>query len=98
MTFVRMAYFPKGGAEHYAALAAELADVATPSARLVFLAGPRDDGWQVVQAWQDRESMDAFNAACLLPALARLGARGFPEPPVVHDFVATDSAFSPSEP
>jgi len=98
MTFVRMAFFPKGGPDHYAALAAELADAPTPADRLLFLAGPRDDGWQVVQAWQDRESMDAFNTEWLFPALARLGAGGFPEPPVVHDFVAVEVAFAPPAP
>ena len=95
MTFVRMAFFPNGNAKHYAALAQELAAAPTPASRLVFLAGPRDDGWQVVQAWRDRASLDAFNAEWLFPALSRLGSRGFPEPPVVHDFEAADLVFAP---
>lgn len=94
MPFVRLAFFPSGTAEHHAALATALQGVPAPPARLAFLAGPRDGGWQVVQVWRDREGLDAFNQAHFLPALSALADGGFPEPPVVHDFVTTESWFA----
>ena len=85
MAFVRLALFPDGTAAQYEALASELAGSPTPADRLVFAAGPVDGGWQVVQVWRSRDALDAFNAAHLLPALRRLGDRGFPRPPQVTD-------------
>ena len=88
MAFVRLALFPHGTAAQYDALASELG-VTAPPERLLFAAGPVDGGWQVVQVWQSREALDAFNAASLLPALRRLGDRGFPSPPQVTDLEPT---------
>lgn len=89
--FVRVALFPEATREHYDALAAELGDVGTPAGRVAFLAGPTTGGWQVVQVWRTQAKLDAFNAEVLLPALTRLGGRGFPRPPLVHDFLAQDA-------
>ena len=89
MAFVRLAFFAGGTAAQYEALAAALAGSPVPPDRLLFAAGPVAGGWQVVQVWRSREAPDAFNAAVLLPALRRLGDRGFPRPPHVTDLEPT---------
>lgn len=86
---MRLASFPSGTQAHYEALAGELIGAEIPPERRVFLAGPTEVGWQVVKVWDDRKSLERFNERWLLPALARLGDRGFPHPPVVTDFGAT---------
>ncbi|WP_434439292.1 hypothetical protein [Lentzea sp. E54] len=85
MAFVRLAFFPGATAEHFADLAKEIGDE-VPDGRLLFAAGPGDGGWQVVQVWQSKDELDAFNQAVLFPAFARLGERGFPAPSQVTDF------------
>lgn len=86
MAFVRLARFPGACAEHFHALQAAMGDVATPEGRLVYAAGPTEDGWQVVQIWSDRQSLEAFNERVFYPALSALGDSAFPRPPVVVDF------------
>lgn len=88
--FVRLAFFPDGTAEHYRAVADALAGAPVSGDRLVFVAGPVPDGWQVVQVWTHRQALDEWNAAWFLPALRRLGPAGFPRPPLVTDFTADD--------
>ncbi len=90
MALVRLAFFPGGTAEQYAALSRELAGVPTPSGRLVFAAGRVEGGWQVVQIWDRKERLDAFNERWLFPAMRRLGSAGFGNPPSVQDFVSQD--------
>ena len=61
----------------------------SPPGRLVFAAGPVTGGWQVVQVWESRELLDAFNRDVFFPALARMASAGgfaFPAPPTVIDF------------
>lgn len=84
-----MARFPGARDHHFRALAAAMGDVPSPEGRLLFAAGPVEDGWQVVQVWTDRDALDRFNAAYFLPALASLGDSAFPHPPVVVDFEPT---------
>jgi hypothetical protein len=93
MTFVRLALFPGGTAEHYRAVAEAIGDAPTPPGRLCFAAGPAADGWQIVQVWRTRRELDDFNRAVFLPALRRLGDGGFPAPPRVTDFEPTDVSF-----
>jgi len=90
MAFVRLAFFPGGTAEQYAELSRELAEAPAPSGRLVFAAGRVEGGWQVVQIWDRKESLDTFNERWLLPAMRRLGSAGFGKPASVHDFVSQD--------
>lgn len=92
MAFVRLARFPGATAEHYAALAAALADAPVPPGRLLFAAGPVEDGWQVVQVWTSEAELADFNREHLLPALRALGAAGFPKPPTVVDFTPHELA------
>lgn len=94
MAFVRMAFFPKADETHYRALARALEGAPVPDARRLFAAGPVDEGWWVVQVWDDKEQLDAFNSAWLFPALERT-ERPFPEAPRVTDFEALDSRIAP---
>lgn len=88
MTFVRLAFFPEGTAEHYAAVADALGVTEAPEGRLLFAAGEAGGGWQVVQVWRTREGLEHFNRTVFLPALAAMSAPGFPRPPEVTDFEA----------
>jgi hypothetical protein len=85
VTFVRMAYFPGATKDHFDAVAREVPSE-TPPGRLLFAAGPVDAGWQVIQVWESRELLDAYNREVFFPALAALGAPAFPQPPEVVDF------------
>ncbi len=88
--FVRLAYFPGGTEAQYLALSRELADAPAPAERRFVAAGALGDGWQVVQVWDSREALDAFNQQWLFPAMQRLGSASFPALPEVRDFVAKD--------
>lgn len=74
MAFVSLAFFPGGTQEHYDALARAVPTHAPPEHRLLFAAGPVDDGWQVVQVWRSRADLEAFNEQVLLPALRTAGS------------------------
>ena len=39
----------------------------------------------MMQLWDARSDLERFNAEVFLPAMARVGARGFPQPPQVRD-------------
>ena len=95
MAFVRLAFFPEGTEEQYRALAGAMGNLSRPQGRLAFATGPVTGGWQVVQIWRSRAELDAFNAAYLLPTLAKLGSTGFPVAPHVVDFEPVDLATSP---
>ena len=88
MTFLRMAYFPEATSEHFEQLARQMPPE-SPSGRLVFAAGPVSGGWQVVQLWESRELLEAFNRDVFFPALTRMGGSAFPTPPEVTDFEPT---------
>ena len=87
MAFARLAFFPNGTAEQYAALTDALGDGGhAPDGRLFFAAGEAPGGWQTVQVWASFEALEAFDTEVFLPALDRIGDRGFPEVPQVVDF------------
>lgn len=92
MVFVRLAWFPGGTRDDYAAIADAMGGVLAPAARRVFIAGPLDDGWQVVQVWDSRDDLERFNAEVLSPALTRHGVAGFPETAVIRDFEAVEGS------
>ena len=85
MAFLRLAYFPDGTAEHWAAVTSAVGGVAPPEARWAFAAGPCEGGWQVMQLWRSRADLERFNELVFWPAMAAVGGRGFPHPPVVRD-------------
>ena len=72
MTFLRMAFFPRATSGDFDVLA-ELMPSEAPAGRLLFAAGPARGGWQVVQLWESKVLLDAFNHDVLVPALNRLG-------------------------
>ena len=49
----------------------------------------------MVQVWETRADLEAFNQEWFLPAVATLGDRGFPKPPVVTDVETVDLALRP---
>lgn len=70
MAFLRLAFFPGGTAEHWAAVVQAVGDIPPPKGRRAFAVGPVDDGWQVKQWWDTREDLEGFNRAVFLPAIA----------------------------
>ena len=57
---------------------------------MLFAAGPAPDGWQILQVWESRETMDAWVEAHLGPAFAHAGSRGYPAPPQITDVELTE--------
>jgi hypothetical protein len=88
MAFLRLAYFPEATSEHFERLTRQISPEVPPG-RLVFAAGPVTGGWQVVQLWESRELLEAFNRGVFFPALRRLGDSAFPAPAQVTDFEPT---------
>jgi hypothetical protein len=88
MAFLRLAFFPEATSEHFERLARQISPEVPPG-RLVFAAGPVRGGWQVVQLWESRELLEAFNREVFFPALSRLGDSAFPRPAQVTDFEPT---------
>ena len=84
MAFLRLAFFPGGTAEQWAAVVKALGDVPPPEGRRAFAAGAVEDGWQVMQLWDTREDLEGFNRE-VFPSVAGLGDRGFTQAPVVRD-------------
>ena len=85
MAFLRLAFFPGGTAEQWAAVVGSLGEVPPPEGRRAFAAGAVEDGWQVMQLWDNREGLERFNREVFLPSVAGLGDRGFAQAPVVRD-------------
>jgi len=92
VALVRLAFFPGATLDQYESLKVALCDAPIPVERLVFAAGVRDGGLQVVQIWTSREALESFNQEWLLP---RLGQAGFPAPPTVVDFQSEDLSVQP---
>ncbi len=89
MAFVRIAFFAAVCADDFAVLERELAAAPRPVDRHVFAAGPVEGGWQVVQIWESKSGLDAFNAAHLVPAMQRLADSPFTQRPEITDFDTT---------
>lgn len=90
MTFIRLAFFEGVSSQQVEAVAQELAQTPVPLGRRFFAAGPVDGGWQIVQAWDSKESLDKFNAEWFFPALARLGDDPLGRP-IVRDLEAAEA-------
>ncbi|GAC1319339.1 MAG: hypothetical protein NVSMB25_09950 [Thermoleophilaceae bacterium] len=72
MAFARIAEFPGGTQEQYEYLGELMGDgVANQPDRLVLAAGPSAEGWQIIQVWKSRESLDRFIEEHLQPAFKR---------------------------
>ena len=91
MAFLRLAFFPGGTAQHWAAVGQAVGDIDGPTARRAFAAGPAEGGWQVMQLWDTREDLERFNLDVYFPAVAKLGGMGFPQAPIVRDVSTVDA-------
>lgn len=91
MAFARIALFPGGTEAHHQAIVEALGDAQVdPRGRILFAAGPAEEGWQIVQVWESRESLERWVEAHLGGAFARAGSRGYPAPPQITDFEVRD--------
>jgi len=86
--------FPEGTEEQFNTLIAEMGAGHTDQPdRILFAAGPSEEGWRILQVWERPEGLDRLAEEHLRPAMARIGDRGFPKPPTmvrftVHHLVA----------
>ena len=85
VAFLRLAFFPGGTAEQWAAVVLALGEGRPPDGRRAFAAGPVEGGWQVMQLWDSREVLERFNREVSLPGVSGLGDRGFTQAPVVRE-------------
>jgi hypothetical protein len=73
-----------GTAEQYDAVVAEMGLTGQPAsavAGLIFhMAGPTEDGWRVIDAWESEAALTTFQRDRLFPAAAKVG--GLPQPQV----------------
>jgi len=91
MTFARVAVFPGGTEQHHQAIVEALGDAQVdPPGRILFAAGQTDDGWQILQVWENRRQMEDWVNRHLGPAMAEVGDRGYPAPPQITDFELRD--------
>lgn len=79
--------FPKGTEEQFTTLIEAMGTGHTDQPeRLLFAAGPSEDGWQIVQVWETAAGLERLSQEHLAPALAKIGDRGFPTPPTMLRF------------
>jgi hypothetical protein len=91
MAFARLALFPGGTEEQFNAIVEALGSGHTDQPdRLLLVAGPVEDGWQIAQVWTRRESLERFVQDQLVEAFTKVGDRGFPAPPHITDFEVYD--------
>jgi heme-degrading monooxygenase HmoA len=87
MAFARLALFPEGTQQQHEAIVEGLGDAHNNApGRLLFAAGPTDEGWQIIQIWQTREQLEQWVQDNLGKAFAHAGSRGYKYPPRVTDF------------
>ena len=93
MSFARLALFPGGTEAHHRAIVDALGDAYDEAeGRILFAAGPTDDGWQILQVWETQDQCEQWVQANLGPAFAQAGSRGYPNPPRITDIELTDLA------
>ena len=79
--------FPGGTQEQYIAVHDHLDIESRPPDGLIFhSSGPIDGGWGILDVWHNRNDFDQFAQSRLMPAVAELGDRAFPEPPDIKVF------------
>ena len=79
--------FAGGTQEQYIAVHDHLNIESRPPHGLIFhSSGPIDGGWGVLDFWHSRNDFDQFAESRLMPAVAELGDRAFPEPPDIKEF------------
>ncbi len=79
--------FPEGTEEQFNTLIEAMGAGHTDQPeRVLFAAGPSDEGWRIVQVWETAEGLEQLSREHLGPALAKIGDRGFPKPPTMVRF------------
>ncbi|GAC1382024.1 MAG: hypothetical protein NVSMB4_10450 [Acidimicrobiales bacterium] len=96
MAFARLALFPGGTEAHHRAIVEGLGDSHDDvEGRILFAAGPTEEGWQILQVWETRSQCDQWVQDNLGPAFAKAGSRGYPNPPRITDIDLCDLAVTP---
>ena len=91
MAFARIAVFPDGTREQYEYLGTLMGEGgANQPERKLLAAGPRDQGWAIIQVWDSQAALERFVADHLRPAMEKAGGRGYPEPPLITDIELVD--------
>jgi hypothetical protein len=91
MAFARLALFPNGTEEQHRAIVEALGDAqVNPDGRILFAAGPTEEGWHILQIWESREQLEQWVQQYLGAAFAAVGGRGYPAPPRITDFEVHD--------
>lgn len=65
--------------EQYEHFAAGLVEPAPPGL-ILHVAGPTDEGFRIIDIWDDEEAWEHFRASRLAPAIAALGGPSRPAP------------------
>jgi hypothetical protein len=65
--------------EHYQHFAAALVEP-LPGGLIVHVAGPTDEGFRIIDIWENEQAWENFRAQRLAPAIAALGGPSRPEP------------------
>jgi hypothetical protein len=65
--------------EQYERVAAGLSEPPPPGL-ILHLAGPTDEGFRIIDIWENKQAWQAFRADRLQPAVAALGGPARPEP------------------
>jgi hypothetical protein len=65
--------------EQYELVAAALVEPA-PAGLILHVAGPTDEGFRVIDVWENEQAWQRFRAERLAPAIAALGGPARPEP------------------
>ncbi|GAC1321379.1 MAG: hypothetical protein NVSMB12_21520 [Acidimicrobiales bacterium] len=95
MAFARLALFPGGTEAHHRAIVDALGTAQSDAdGRVLFAAGPTEDGWQILQVWETRDQCERWVQDNLGPAFAKVGSRGYPNPPQITDIDLRDLAVS----
>ncbi len=93
MAYARLAMFPGGTEEQARTVAEELGQGnIDPPGRILFGAGPNEDGYHIIQVWESRADMDSFLESSFRPAMQRLAAagRGWTTAPIITDIELQD--------
>jgi hypothetical protein len=78
--------FPGGTEDRHRAIVDALGDARVePEGRLLFAAGPTEEGWQVLQVWESRDQLEQWVEDNLGAAFAKAGSRGYPNAPCITD-------------
>lgn len=84
MAVIAIFEMPGMTAEQYDQIDTALAavDLRPPTGRIYHVSAPTEDGWMVIDIWEDEDAMGPF-AEVLIPILQEAGVQ-LPEPRILH--------------